>query len=46
MRCFGATVTIQRVGSLGDLTFITERIVPVIGNPSNINVAVSPLYWA
>jgi hypothetical protein len=25
MRCFRATATIQRVGSLGDLTSITER---------------------
>jgi hypothetical protein len=38
MPCLGTTETIQRVGLL-DLTSITERTIPVTGNPFNINVA-------
>jgi hypothetical protein len=45
MRCLGTTETIQRVGLLG-LTSITERTIPVTGNPFNITVAFSPRYWA
>jgi hypothetical protein len=39
----GATETIQRVGLL-DLTSITERTIPVTGDPFNITVAFSPRY--
>jgi hypothetical protein len=46
MPCFGTTVTIQRVGLLGDLTSMTERTIPVIGSPFKISVAISPRYWA
>jgi hypothetical protein len=46
MPCLGTTETIQRVGLL-DLTSITERTIPVTGNPFNITVASSPpRYWA
>jgi hypothetical protein len=39
------TETIQRIGVL-DPSSITERTIPVTGNPFNINVAFSPRYWA
>jgi hypothetical protein len=39
------TETIQRLGVL-DLSSLTERTIPVIDNPFNINVAFSPRYWA
>ena len=45
MRCLGTTVTVHRIGLL-DLTSITERTIPVTGNPFNITVAFSPRYWA
>ena len=45
MLCLGITETIQRVGLL-DLTSITERTIPVTGNPFKITVAFSPRYWA
>jgi len=45
MPCFGTTLTSQRVGLL-DLTSITERTIPVIGNPFNTNLTFSPRYWA
>jgi hypothetical protein len=41
----GITETIQRVGLL-DLTSITERTIPVTGNPRSITVVFSPRYWA
>jgi hypothetical protein len=43
MPCLGTTVTVQRVGLL-DLTSITERTIPVTGNPFNITVAFWPRY--
>jgi len=43
--CLGTTETIQRVGVL-DLSSLTERTIPVTGMPFNINLAVSPRYWA
>src|SRR5258708_22826629 len=45
MPCLGTTETIQRIGLL-DLTSITERTIPVTGNPFNITVAFWPRYWA
>jgi hypothetical protein len=39
------TVTIQRVGPL-HLSSITERTIPVMVHPINVNVAFSPRYWA
>jgi hypothetical protein len=45
MPCFGTTETIQRAGFL-DLTSMTERTIPVTGNPFNITVAFWPRYWA
>src|ERR1700737_4775562 len=45
MPCFGTTETIQRIGLL-DGTSITERTIPVTGNPFNITVAFSPRNWA
>jgi hypothetical protein len=42
---FATTVTIQCVGLL-DLTSMTERTIPVTGNPFSITVAFSPRYWA
>jgi hypothetical protein len=38
-------VTIQRVGLL-DLSSITDRTIPVMVDPVNVNVAFSPRYWA
>jgi hypothetical protein len=38
-------MTVQRVGVL-DLSSLTEQIMPVIGNPFNINLAFWPRYWA
>jgi hypothetical protein len=43
MPCLGTTVTVQRMGLL-DLTSITERTIPVTGNPLNITVDFWPLY--
>ena len=43
--CIPTTVTIQRVGPL-DLSSITERTIPVMVEPINVNVAFSPRYWA
>jgi hypothetical protein len=45
MLCFSTTVTVHRVGLL-DLTSITDRTIPVTGDPFNITVAFSPRYWA
>ncbi len=45
MPCLGTTETIQRIGLL-DGTSITERTIPVTGNPFNITVAFSPRYLA
>ena len=45
MPCFGTTETIQRAGLLA-LTSMTERTIPVTGNPFNITVAFWPRYWA
>jgi hypothetical protein len=45
MPCLGMTETIQRIGVL-DLSSLTERTIPVTGNPRNITVALSPRYWA
>jgi hypothetical protein len=45
MPCFGTTETIQRAGLL-DLTSMTERTIPVTGNPFNMTVAFWPRYWA
>jgi hypothetical protein len=41
MPCLGTTVTVHRVGML-DLSSLTARIIPVTGNPFNINRALSP----
>jgi hypothetical protein len=41
--CLGTTETIQRIGSL-DLISITERTIPVTGNPFSITVAFWPRY--
>jgi hypothetical protein len=45
MPCLGTTETIQRIGVL-DLSSLTERTIPVTGNPPIITVALSPRYWA
>ena len=45
MPCLGTTVTVHRVGLL-DLSSLTARIIPVTGNPFNINLTFSPRYWA
>jgi hypothetical protein len=45
MPCLDTTVTVQRMGLL-DLTSITERTIPVTGNPFNITVAFWPRNWA
>jgi hypothetical protein len=54
MPCLGTTETIQRVGML-DLSSLTERTIPVTGNPFNMKLALAPpilgvaatsgLYW-
>jgi hypothetical protein len=41
----GTTVTVHRAGVL-DLSSLTDRTIPVTGNPFNINLALSPRYWA
>jgi hypothetical protein len=43
--CIPTTVTIQRVGPL-DLSSITERTIPAMVDPINVNGAFSPRYWA
>jgi hypothetical protein len=45
MHGVGTTETIQRAGLL-DLTSMTERTIPVTGNPFNMTVAFWPRYWA
>ena len=45
MPCLGMTETIQRIGVL-DLSSLTERTIPVTGNPRILTVALSPRYWA
>jgi hypothetical protein len=39
------TVTIHRLGVL-DLTSTTDRTIPVIVDPINLNRALPPRYWA
>ena len=43
--CLDTTVTVHRVGEM-DLFSLTERTIPVTGDPFNINLAFSPRYWA
>jgi hypothetical protein len=43
MPCLGTTVPVQRMGLL-DFISITERTIPVTGDPFNITVALSPRY--
>ena len=45
MSCLGTTMIVHRVVEL-DLSSLTDRTIPVIGNPFNITVAFSPRYWA
>ncbi len=45
MPCLGTTETIQRAGLL-EATSMTERTIPVTGNPFNITVVLWPRYWA
>ncbi len=42
MPCLGTTVTVQRMGL--DLCSMTERTMPVTGNPFNITVVFWPRY--
>ncbi len=43
MICWARIKTVQRVGTL-DLSSLTERTIPVTGDPFSINVALSPRY--
>jgi hypothetical protein len=43
MPCLGTTVTVHRVGVV-DLSSLTERTIPVKGNPFNITLAFTPRY--
>jgi hypothetical protein len=45
MLCIAMTVMIHRLGVL-DLTSITDRTMPVIVDPINVNCALPPRYWA
>jgi hypothetical protein len=45
MVCLDITLTVHRVSVL-DLSSLTAQIMPVTGNPFNINCAFWPRYWA
>ena len=45
MLCIAITVMTHRLGVL-DLTSITDRTIPLIVDPINVNCELPPRYWA